>query len=101
MSTFAGNTVHVFQECQLSRNGESKLAEFVDLEAEESSLFGRKICGQCYELPAGTSGLLQLPESAVPFSALKSWHPDAAATPSDQLPQLLRYQEYITRMHLS
>ena len=103
MSELAGNggVLQVVEECQLEHCGGSNLSTVMDLKAECTSLFGRKICGREFELPSGLVGVVNTREGEMHFSRVKVWKPDNEVTEGDQFPQLMKYQQYISKMHLA
>ena len=92
--------MHVFAQCRLGFSGPSNLSKVADLQSPSTSLFGRKISAMDLPLPTDTQGsFLSCTGELLPFDRVRYWKPDVQPSEMDQLPQLLKYQAYISRMH--
>ena len=93
-------TLHLFDQCRLAFSGPSNLSKVANLQDSSTSLFGRKINAVDLVLPAGTQGLFHTSTGDVKqFDSIRYWRPDVQPGDMDQIPQLLRYHSYISRMH--
>lgn len=93
--------LHHFDQCRLTHSGPSNLSSICDLQSKSTSLFGRKINSVDIPIPSASVGSLRYEETGETkgFDVIRYWKSDVVPSEMERLEQLLRYQEYISRLH--